>query len=1288
MEYALKNNVPVPPEVLLNYPDLAAKTAKNTEAMFDFNNGDKVPLDSLGDVTLTHNDTLPVPDDVQALIDQAETYRFDNKQAARNYVQWVIDGEKGEKPNVPQSIIDDYANSLDILRNHARDKSKGIPTQTATAKIERAPDLVDQIRKRKSETNKSTTESYQWLIDRAIEDARANKDAALLEKLSKLDVDRLPESDLNMLNQLVLGYGGEKVTPTDTLVQKVYRFNHGDTPCVANVYKDGRLVAYLPETPLPDTKINDSTRILGLDPLDPNRWVYEIDGEIKSVDTRKPTFTEEQPSGELNQKGQGDLFSQSAEDLPLFSGTAPRAQDELFAPRPESGQMGMFGDLVPEAKPTRIIEIAVKENGSTSYVRIDLKRTGVIRQTLALHQGETMTARILDANGKVIASNVDPNDVVSPKLGSTLFQVGIQTRDRSLTPQEADFLATALVRQGEKAIEFALDDEPTRSGKVMILDAVHKIDAQMAERVARKIRTSLFQEANDAPMGSVPLNGTPALEPYARTLDEVNSEMIRPMLQDMRRSFKEHMGDQQVKWGDVSAAERAQIKQYLKGTVTNDLASTKLAALNYGDSMRNGAMLDYSRRYGFDNVLGTVFPYQFWYTRSMINWAKRMVDKPSWFAMYTRYQQTQQKMARDGMPTRLKGKVRIDMPWMPEWMGGGLWIDPVNKLFPFDQFGQPLEQFQMNKNQVDKRAEQIIDEMRQGEAITPTDAKTALETRAGSAWDRAVKQAELELDKSASPSSMASMMMQPALWWQVPGNIAAGTPEKIGTLPITRTGQTIRDLGKNTFLQTFTDALGGALAGPEEAIRKSAGLSEFGQWGDYYLDRTLAGMAADGEISADQARIAMIQRSGADYEEAYQRVVRENSLKTPGAAGIVAAKEGANPGQVLKATLTGIFGGSLFSEGELKMRGLKPIYDNAWRKLDAGDTEAINKFFDDYPEYSARLALYDKPEERLHQFLVDSIWQRYMDLEPANRRKVAQTLGDDFENSFLNKETRSYDALDDKTLASWAQVLGSQLPEVNELKGTPKLTAPEYYSPAVVDAVNAFQEERKTKYPSYNAWQSAYYELPAGAQRKAFLAQHPQLKAYWTWKDAYTQQHPEISQYFEDQKDAESTAAPAAKSSGTSGSRTIKLTQKAAQLTIQAFKDERTAKFPDYKAYQDQYYLQPSDAAKKAWLAQNPYLQSYWDWKDQYAVAHPEIQPYYDQLKAYAKQQTDTEASAIEAQFSSELTAPLIRSILAYATGGSLSAGAKSELDRIRQELAPEMTEDEFLRLVLGSVAQ
>lgn len=1580
----------VRPEVLKDYPNLGTKPESKISQNGITQAQPGLLKDTNGNTLKVFHGTNEKFTDYQRVGEKIPAlglghYFTTNVDKANRYGKYL------HEANLISSKLLDWNNLLDIDKQKIINRLNDTVPENEIAGYGKVEEMVFKEGQEKEalafyEKKKKETASYYHDRAKAFNDINDDGDAVVrwmtpgLENASSADLLAVAQRYDNNI-ALELGYDsakyGDEIVVFDSNqiveiptqpginIKKVYKFKHGDVDCVANVYKDGELIAYMPAVPLKDARIDENTRILGLDPQFPDKVVYEQDGVIKTVDMRKPEVDNGQAAlfqnaetrtdtpefktwfgnskavdadgnplwlyhqtsknnetgifktgfdinkkgarasdpevpdgiflkpddknifvgaaeeneisqiplraslqnplivknrGELTrfvksdyqyyellreansietkgakefdaaweemrefergsngkvasmdnldkilqdwtekynsvatkarerlttvlkehgydsviieedagsfgrktktyialepeqvksvfnrgtwdrnnpnilyQSGQTDFFSNTADDLPLFSGTPMKAEDMLFAPKEASPQMSMFPDIVPEAKPTRIIEIQVKEKGGTSYIRLDLKKTKAIRDTLALHKGEEMTARILDANGKVVESNVDPNQVVNPTFGSNaLFQIeDISTPEQKIirakkikeriteiinaiaeedlnklmTIEDANqfkdkkqllnmitvldttrindlpdprirkiFSEVPGLRVNSEELysiehpytqefikpysEYPEDNQPynsthwdrgrevvdysqpertyenmsfigndenysvSRGRKYTITkhgDGNYKLEYGSSSKIfntweearnfainhaKRYNRGELFQDGfaeqpggveqfreyneqpidvqrmSDAPMGEVPLNGTPVTEPFSRTLDEINSEHLRPMMDELKDMYKKAMKeDTPFKFGDLADEDKKAIRKYLDNDVRSDLASVKRAALSYGDMMRNNAMLDYGRRYGFDNVLGTVFPYQFWYTRSMMNWAKRMVDKPSWFAMYARMKQTQERMEQENMPTRLRGKMRINMPWMPEWMGGGLWTDPMSKVFPFQQFGQPFEQYAMNKNQLNKAAEYIVEDMRSAEKITPAEAEQAISTKTGVIWERAMAQAEIEEGKSSSPASLVGMMMQPALWWQIPLNMANENRAETGPLPITRTGQTIKELGKNTFLQPITNMVGGALAAPETAIRRSKGLSEFGQWGDYYIDRTIAGMAADGEITADQARIAMIERTGDIFAEATSRVSQEQALRTPGAAGIMALKSG-KPIQAIPAFIGSIFGGSLFSEGELKMRGLKPVYDNAWKKFEAGDDQAINQFFEDYPEYEARLALYDEPEDRLHQFLIDSVWRKYMALDKQNKYMAVEALGEDFELSFLDKETRSYETISDKTLATWSQMLGkSEMPKVEAVAGAEKAKEISYYDQRTLKAIDAYRTEKESRFKNVNVWQEAYFALPVGAQRKAFLQQHPELKAYW-------------------------------------------------------------------------------------------------DWKDEYSRTHPEIAPYFKELQNFSTGD----------QVSSELSSPLIRQILTLATGGTLSAGAKNELERIRMMYAPDMDEEQFIGLVLSLV--
>lgn len=623
---------------------------------------------------------------------------------------------------------------------------------------------------------------------------------------------------------------------------------------------------------------------------------------------------------------------------------------------------------------------------------------------------------------------------------------------------------------------------------------------------------TLFQPQ---PNGSVPAGGTPTPEPWGAILDESLVEQLLPMLEQIEQRYLAASTQRPVALADMDTRSQDEVRRYIN-QVQSDMASTKYAAMAYGERMRDMTLLNYNRRYGLDNFIELFVPYQFWYTRSMIEWARRMIDRPSWFALYARMQETQEEMAQH-MPARLRGKMRLPAPWLPEWAAAGLFFDPVGKFLPFATFGQPVARWAENRNQVEMRAEQVLGELVQNDVITQAEAEAALETRSGPAWSKAMAAAGAELDQGAGPENLLSMMLTPALWWTVGSNLLKGTPGKISTLPITRTGAAIETATRGTALAGL-GKIAGLAAWPERQLRKAAGLSEFGEWGDYYVDRQLANMAADGTITADQARLAMIERAGPAYEQAYQRVAFEQAMIVPG-AGVLNQLASGNLIGTLQALPTMIFGGTLFPDGELRLRNLKDDFSRAYQAYARGDREALDTFFKQYPEYEARLALYDAPEERLKQFLISEVWDRYTELERPNRSLAINQLGDKFERAFINKETRSYDSITVQELARWSQMLGGLLPDVDATSALIENPEPpvEFYPPALAAQIEEYQDERRKRYPNYYAIQSAYFSIPETDRkgRREFIKRFPQLAEYWDWKREYEKNHPEMAPYFE-----------------------------------------------------------------------------------------------------------------------------------------------------------------------------
>ena len=113
-------------------------------------------------------------------------------------------------------------------------------------------------------------------------------------------------------------------------------------------------------------------------------------------------------------------------------------------------------------------------------------------------------------------------------------------------------------------------------------------------------------------------------------------------------------------------------------------------------------MLNYNNQYGIDNVFQSVFPYEFFPTRTAANWMIRAWRQPGKGAMLAKALLLPHQYAKDyGMPDRLAWRIPVPLPGLDNFLenipviGGRVksadfgpvyWIDPLAILFPMSNF--------------------------------------------------------------------------------------------------------------------------------------------------------------------------------------------------------------------------------------------------------------------------------------------------------------------------------------------------------------------------------------------------------------------------------------------------------------------------------------------------------------------------------------------------------------------------------------------------------------------------
>lgn len=688
-----------------------------------------------------------------------------------------------------------------------------------------------------------------------------------------------------------------------------------------------------------------------------------------------------------------------------------------------------------------------------------------------------------------------------------------------LTPEAANLLKQA--KQAEKEARKVYEDvlkannidkkmlnKLIKSGEPMDLEKLplDKVKAAFEKRAAEKAAAP--KAAADKYFIPDAEKLWPEQMPIETAISEMNYGRSYAVMDNI---VEEAMAQAKVKMhkvADLPEELQAKIMKWADN-VNGESTAFRSAQIEYAKMRRDSALLNYTRRNNFDNFLGHLAPFAFWTTHSMANWAIHSIDRPAMLTSYMRYQKLLETAGLDNenLPSRMKGHLRIGIFGKPEWMGEQF-VNPMGIALPFDSWQQPWEQYQQSKFSAEYKAEKTLDDMLEKGVISQQQYDEA-QQHTGSVWDEAMAKVREGGDNyDAMDFGQAMMTPHAPLLWAY--NAARGTPEDIG--PFTPLSKTAKNVATMLGVKDWANSPYNL----EGKMRKEMGLPAYDKWDDYRVGREISNIAADGNYSMDDIQTAMtlaaqVEAGQISSKEAvakskvYEEATYKANQETAGGWG---------------GTIFGILGIPIKSlpTGEAKQRQLQEEFGKAIAAQKNGDETALNKFFDDNPEYESRLALFKKPEERLKLFMIDNMWSRWNELPKVQQDEVKDQLGANFADKFINKETRNYDAITPQQLQIWLKMTGGK--NVGELSATEnaltELNQLKLTDPATAWRVQSFYEMRNNSHPDWYEMQQDYYALPEGKQRSAFLKENPELKSYWDDRAKWMKTNPDLVRFLTD----------------------------------------------------------------------------------------------------------------------------------------------------------------------------
>jgi hypothetical protein len=195
---------------------------------------------------------------------------------------------------------------------------------------------------------------------------------------------------------------------------------------------------------------------------------------------------------------------------------------------------------------------------------------------------------------------------------------------------------TAFFESGEEAevwVKYTIDDLTNPDGRITVADVMEAIRRHF-KKTGGEMPEGLESMADKALES---FRAVPTSDNYVSTAARAQWENLSGFIKDI-----EAESNNVVKhWGETGGGfSNPQIEDYLnefEKIAGSRMAEAKIQAAAIAGFKRDFALLAYKDKTNLDLAMSLVYPYQYWYSRTYINWMKRMVMEPEIVAAYAKY---------------------------------------------------------------------------------------------------------------------------------------------------------------------------------------------------------------------------------------------------------------------------------------------------------------------------------------------------------------------------------------------------------------------------------------------------------------------------------------------------------------------------------------------------------------------------------------------------------------------------------------------------------------------------
>lgn len=428
----------------------------------------------------------------------------------------------------------------------------------------------------------------------------------------------------------------------------------------------------------------------------------------------------------------------------------------------------------------------------------------------------------------------------------------------------------------------------------------------------------------------------------------------------------------------------------------------------------------------------------------------------------------------EGMPERYKHRVEFPMPFGGE-LGESIWVDPLRPFLP------AADVFQLTN--MERASYQALNE-----DGTP--------------------------DYNSAFQDLFGIHMPYKVGWA----LATGKPNELQNI--------VASLPAARLLRGLTQGM------------TPGGIGLDGEYDKFYLERALKELVAEGTLTDEQAKIALLQQKGKDWDLVKQRAglenygVREISgltgmrgyAFTPGEQKFL---EGNKERERLKTEAVRRMGGNPNMDYDQREEFLqaRKFYDSAeWQALESQYPELeTSKFINLAKDENGQRMPEDKvQEERVRAYHVQAIWDVYYNAPELTQKVIAAELGDEFGDLFLAKPEsgkRDYSKIPMRTLLGWANAVGALVQDMAGEQVTPAPAYVDFPTAAENKAYQSFYDEvaNTISWEQVNAWGRFQASLDKDAKNKWFqTADGKKYKAYLDARDKFYADNPNVVKILEE----------------------------------------------------------------------------------------------------------------------------------------------------------------------------